>query len=163
MRAVAILALLSILLSTGCAQVLGNMRRAWRQPGERLVDLPDRVAQQYACDERTLPFFLLESHELNPVRVRPGTEFNHHLEYILCPASPTEVVTGRLTTRIRYRGKSQVIEEIPRYELKPGRWVVDAFILLPEDAEAGVYALELVFDSKSIRFKKSITFGVERP
>ncbi len=152
-----------LLVNLGCAQWVGSMRRAMRAPGERLVDLPDRVARDYDCDERSLPFFQLEAHQVNPIRVNPGTEFNHHVVYVLCPVAPTEVVTGRLVTRIRFKGEAQVIEEVAGYEMKPGRWAVDAFVRLPGDAESGVYALELVFESEPIQLEERITFGVEAP
>ena len=149
------------ILASGCANLIDSTRMNLRQPGERLRDLPDSVAEQYACSERALPHVEIESNELLPKRLRPGGELNHRLIYALCPKSPTDVVRGRLQTLIRHRGEAFVIEEIDDYELKPGRWVIDAFIELPKDAESGVYALEVVFLSKGLKFEKSVTFAVQ--
>jgi hypothetical protein len=142
---------------------VGKLRRALREPGQELVDLPEKVARQYDCDDKKLPFFRLEKNELNPIRVRPGGEFNHRMVYVMCPTNPTEVITGTLVTRIRFKGKAIVTDTVEPFEIKPGRWIVDAFIALPEKVEVGVYALELRFTSKSseISIEEGITFGVD--
>jgi len=152
-----------VLLLAGCApsQLLGSARRALRDPGERLLALPQEIADEYDCATRTLPHFQLERNEVNPLRVRAGAEFNHRLVYALCPTAPTAVVPGKFTTRIVFKGRDLVVQSIPNFEIKPGRWIVDAFVRLPENAETGVYALEIGFSSKSIQFDESVTFGVE--
>jgi hypothetical protein len=48
----------------------------------------------------------------------------------------------------------------PIYEIKPGRWVVDAIVHLPEEAKLGIYAYELEFNSEPVAFEKSLTFVV---
>jgi hypothetical protein len=158
---VLVLVLGALLLASGCAQTLGTLRRALREPGEKLVALPDDVSREYECTGRHLPFFALERHELNPLRLEAGAEFNHRMVYALCPARPTEVVSGTLTTRIRFKGRVIVRERLDAFELKPGRWIVDAFVRLPESAEAGIYALEVIFDGGEVHLDERITFGVE--
>ena len=163
MRRCNALALLAALVVFGCApsQWLGSARRAFREPGEHLVALPQEIADEYDCGTRPLPHFQLERNEVNPVRVRAGAEFNHRIVYALCPTAPTAVVPGELTTRIVFKGRDLVVDSIPDFEIKPGRWIVDAFVRLPESAETGVYALEIGFASEAIRFAESVTFGVE--
>ena len=114
-----------------------------------------------SCGERDLPFFEIENNELLPVKLRPGGEFTHRLVYALCPERPTGVVFGRLAIRILFRGEAAHTETDRRYELRPGRWRVDTFVELPPDAEPGVYAYELDFTSKEIRFVERATFLVE--
>lgn len=161
-RATIILAAALVLLATpGCTGLVDTTRMSLREPGEQLRDLPDAVAEEYACAERELPHVEIESNELLPKRLQPGGELNHRLIYAMCPKSPTDVVRGRLLTRIRHRGEAFVIEEIDDYELKPGRWIIDAFVELPTDAVDGVYALEVVFLSKALSFEKSVTFAVQ--
>jgi len=154
-------ALAALLLASGCAGALAGVKRAWRSPGERLLDLPAAVVQEYGCERRQLPFLALEHAELVPTRVKPGGEFNHRMIYALCPVDTTEVVRGTLVTRIRFKGRELVAERTPGYELKPGRWVVDAFVQLPPTAEEGIYALELEFQGP-VRILQSLTFAVER-
>jgi hypothetical protein len=149
----------------GCATPVwvGKIRRAVREPGQELVDLPTKIERQYDCDEKKLPFFKLEKNELNPIRVHPGGEFNHRMVYAMCPENPTDVIEGILVTRIHFKGKPIVSETLDPFEIKPGRWIIDAFIALPENAEVGVYALELRFTSKAseVEIDESITFGVD--
>jgi len=158
--------LLALLVGVaGCATPVwvGKIRRATREPGQELVDLPGKVERQYDCEEKKLPFFRLEKNELNPNRVRAGGEFNHRMVYAMCPENPTDVVEGTLVTLIRFKGRPIVTEALEPFEIKPGRWIVDAFIALPEDAEEGVYALELRFTSKGaeIEIDEGLTFGVD--
>jgi hypothetical protein len=159
-----ILALVLCVMLSGCAssQLVGRMRRASRDPGQKLLDLPDKVEKHYACKERVLPWFKLERNEINPKRVEPGGQINHRIEYALCPKNATAVVTGTLTTRVRFKGEIVLLDEIPDFEIKPGRWRVDAFVRLPENAEPGVYALELHFAEGNVRLNQSLTFGVDR-
>jgi hypothetical protein len=70
-------------------------------------------------------------------------------------------VTGKLDTRIMHRGSPVVHEQDPQYDLKPGRWVIDSFVRLPEEAAVGVYAFEFEFHSKSVEFEKIMNFVVE--
>jgi hypothetical protein len=151
--------------AVGCTTPVwvGKIRRAVREPGQELVDLPEKVERQYDCQEKRLPFFRLEKSELSPIRVRPGEEFNHRMVYAMCPENPTEVIEGTLVTRIRFKGEPILTETLEAFEIKPGRWIVDAFIAIPETAEVGVYALELRFTSQSseIEIDTGITFGVD--
>jgi hypothetical protein len=78
----------------------------------------------------------------------------------MCPKHSTEVVEGRLSRRIRFKGVPIVEKTDPIYEIKPGRWVVNAIVHLPDKAEAGIYAYELEFDSEPLEFEKSLTFLV---
>ena len=144
------------LLAPACASI----QKSLRQPGEKLKTFPELVWEEYDCESQKRPFFVIEDNELVPRRIKPGKAFNHRLVYAMCPKKPTEVVQGRLQTRIRYRGNPIVRENTEAYEIKPGRWIVDAEIVLPEAAEPGVYAYELAFKSRSIRFEKSLTFVV---
>jgi hypothetical protein len=151
---------LVLALATACAGTRWWVQKSLRSPGEDLVDFPEAVWEEYDCGSQKRPFFMIERNELVPPQVRTGGEFNHRLVYVLCPVNPTEVVTGKLATRIRYRG-SPIVEDLqPGWDLKPGRWVVDASIALPEDAQPGIYSYELEFESGAVAFEKSLTFVV---
>ena len=149
-------AALVLAVTFGCVQ----MQLKMREPGERNTGFPDEVADEYHCAKRPLPFFEVEEDELLPERLTPGAEFNHRLQYVLCPVEETQVVSGTLHTRILYKGKPIHAESSTR-DLQPGRWVVDAFITLPADAKPGVYALQSEFKSKHGKFDSRSTFLVE--
>ncbi len=121
------------------------------------------MSREYGCAERSLPFFIVELDELVPPRVRAGGEFNHRMVYALCPAAPTQVVSGGLSTRIRFRGEPIFHETEAVYELRPGRWRVDTIVEVPDHAEPGVYAYEIEFASASLRFERGLTFLIEEP
>jgi len=155
--------LLCLALCSGCANLRWALQKSMRDPGEVLTDFPEVVWEQYDCDTQKRPFFIIEDNELVPPRVESGAEFNHRMIYVMCPRRPTEVVAGRLATRIRFKGDPIVELTEDRYEIKPGRWVIDAMVDLPADAEPGVYAYELEFESDSVEFEKVLTFVVEAP
>ncbi len=146
--------------ATGCAGARWWLQKSLRSPGENLADLPDTVWQEYDCSAQKRPFFIIERNELVPPDLHSGGEFNHRLVYVLCPVNPTEVVTGRLATRIRFKGSPIVVDLLPGWDLKPGRWIVDAVVALPADAEPGIYTYELQFESDPVAFEKSLTFVV---
>jgi hypothetical protein len=151
------------LLALGCAGLAGSVRKSLREPGEHFEAFPEEVWRQYECEGRKLPFFKIERIELVPRKLRAGDEFNHRIVYALCPERSSEVLTGLLHTRILFRGQPVVSEREPAWEFKPGRWIVDAFVSVPENAEAGIYSMELAFESPTLSFEESRTFLVEEP
>jgi hypothetical protein len=157
-KVVALLA--ALLLATGCASVRWSLHKSLRDPGEHLESFPEEVWEEYDCDAQRRPFFIIEKNELVPPRVKVGGGFNHRMVYVMCPVRPTGVVSGRLRTRIRFRGDPIVRETTEAYEIKPGRWIVDAEVTLPENAEPGIYAYEMAFKGAALRFEKSLTFVV---
>ena len=159
-RAIGAALLACVWLGAGCTAV-GIARRALREPGATLLTLPDDVADKYECSSRRLPYFVFEKQEVNPKRVYAGDEFNHRFVYALCPRRATEVVTGTLRTRIRYKDRVIVQDEDEEFELQPGRWAVDSFVRLPDAASVGVYAIELEFTSRRVKFEHEATFGVD--
>jgi hypothetical protein len=161
-KAIAVLAA-ALLFASGCAGTRWAVLKHFRTPGEEIRDFPEVVWEEYDCALQRRPFFVVEKNELLPARVEAGGDFNHRLVYAMCPPERTEVVSGRLVTRIRFKGRPIVRQNEARWEIKPGRWVVDTSVELPESAEPGVYAYELAFESESIAFEKHLTFVVRGP
>ena len=64
--------------------------------------------------------------------------------------------------RVLYRGKP-VLQESTPHELMPGRWVLDSFIALPEDAEPGLYAMDISFRSRHGHLNDRVDFVVKGP
>jgi hypothetical protein len=162
-KAIAVALALALAVATGCAGTRWWLQKSLRSPGENLVDFPEAVWEEFHCGTQKRPFFVIERNELVPPEVRSGGEFNHRLVYAMCPVNPTEVVTGKLATRIRFKGAPIVVETQPDWDLKPGRWIVDALVALPENAEPGIYSYELKFVSPRVAFDKSLTFVVRQP
>jgi hypothetical protein len=156
------LLLISTLFS-GCSSLQWTFKKAMRVEGTVNRALPDLVWEEYDCETQKRPFFIVEENELVPPRVKAGGEFNHRMVYVMCPPGPTEVVTGKLSTLIRFKGSPIVHSVEDGYEILPGRWVVDAFVEIPESAEPGVYAYEVAFSGRGLEFEKSLTFLVKDP
>lgn len=154
------IASIAIALCVGCAAARWSLVKHFRGPGESLESFPEVVWKEYDCENQKRPFFMVEKNELMPERVTPGGDFGHRFVYVMCPDVPTGVVQGALSTRIRFKGRPIVEQTDPLYEIKPGRWVVDAVVHLPDQAESGVYAYELEFDGGPLTFEKSLTFVV---
>jgi hypothetical protein len=152
---------LALALVPGCASLRWSLQKAGREQGAQLAAFPEEVAREYGCSERPLPFLAVERSELVPPRVHAGGEFNHRLVYSLCPARPTEVAAGRLVEAIRFRGEILHSKVRPDFELRPGRWVLDAFIEVPSGAAPGVYAYEIRFEGGAVDFDQRHTFVVE--
>lgn len=146
-----------LLAAMGCTTLTVKLRK----PGVRHAAFAHEVEQDYACENRTLPFFTIETNELLPDRVKPGAELNHRFVYVLCPSVPTEVIEGTLVTRILHRAQAVTTDEIS-LDLEEGRWVIDTFITLPEEAPAGAYALDLRFSSKKGDLNDTVPFVIER-
>ena len=100
----------------GCAQV--SLKQ--REPGAKLVTFPGKVAEEYKCSERRLPFFEVEASELTPYKIRPGSKLQHRFIYVMCPSQISGVIPGTLYTRIHYRGKP-IYTNMTNHELQPGR------------------------------------------
>jgi hypothetical protein len=158
-------ALIAASLALGCQtsqRLAGQAQRMLRSPGEKLEALPERVAEEYDCEHVARPFVRVERSEIVPEHVVAGDSVNHRMVYALCTAHPTDVVRGALETRILHDGRVVVRDRDAGYELKPGRWVVDATVEIPGAAQDGVYAIEVVFDSRSVHFRDERSFAVAR-
>jgi hypothetical protein len=142
--------------------VLWDFEKRLRAPGDKLLTRPEAVWSEQACSEKPLPFFKLEEHAVLPPKAVAGKEVNHRIIYAMCPERPTEVVRGDLYRRIYYKGQVVFEDVAKRFEVKPGKWSVDAFITIPREAEAGVYALETAFSGGRIEFKDSRTLIVSK-
>jgi len=137
------------------------LERPFRKPGVRLVDFPEQVNEEFNCSSQKLPWFKLESLEVWPKRLDAGTDLGHRMIYVHCTDGPTDVVTGKLETRIMFRGQAILRETNPAYDLRAGRWSIDVFVTVPPSAQEGLYALELDFKSPTVKFNRSETFAVE--
>ncbi|HXZ84829.1 MAG TPA: hypothetical protein VEI82_05010 [Myxococcota bacterium] len=155
------LALALAALGIACAYLPAAIERPFRKPGVHLVDFPEKVNEEFNCASQKLPWFKLETLEVWPKRIAAGQDLGHRMTYVLCTEGPTDVVTGKLETRIMYRGQAILHETNPAYDLRAGRWAVDVFVTVPPAAQEGLYALELEFKSPSVKFTRSETFAVE--
>jgi len=158
-KKVVIFLLLIFLVS--CAPVYWELKKSLREPGEKLLVHPDKVWQEYSCAQKRRPFAQIVKYEILPPELYPGEELNQHFEYVFCPARPAQVLAGTLYRRIYFKGKIIFEDKTPNFELKPGKWAVDAFIRVPPEAKAGVYFLEVLFKAPGLTLKEGHNFVVK--
>ena len=141
--------------------VYWDIQKTMRKPGEKLITHPDKVWEKYQCASKELPMLVVETNEILPPQLNSGEELNHHFTYIMCPASPSQVIKGRLTRLIYYEGRIIFKDITDDFELKPGEWSVDAFVDIPSQAKPGVYSFEVKFSNGEHAFSKSRHFVVK--
>ena len=66
-------ALALLFLATGCTAV-GQARRLLREPGQKLIDLPENVAVDYQCASRRLPYLAIEDQEVASPLSKPSAK-----------------------------------------------------------------------------------------
>lgn len=158
-----------------CAELpqhFGTTVREWEQnsamtlprPGENLIIHPSFIQESDSCNRKKLPLLLIEKSELMPTIVSPGKEFNHRLIYVFCPRSKkSKPISGTLYRKIYFQGQLVFEDVSKRYQFKPGKWSVDAFITVPPEVKPGSYAVVVTFNAKNINLEKSASLIIEEP
>jgi hypothetical protein len=151
---------LLVTVATGCSAIYQQIVATARQPGEQIASTPEKVWNELNCAKRNRPFVQFENMEVLPEMIKPGGRVNYRLTYVLCPLKPSEVVKTRLVRNMLFKGERVAGNVKDSFELKPGRWVVDSFFTLPQDAPFGVYALEVNFEASGAQLKQVRSFVV---
>lgn len=113
--------------------------------GEYLITEAAGVWTEYDCGgSKYLPVAYLEDQQLTPQRMAAGTQFVHHFVYVLCPANPDHSITGTLFRKIYLKGRL-VHSGRQSFDLRPGRWGVNAIIEVPKHSKPGTYTLQTEF------------------
>ena len=153
----------------GCAQVQATANHtvewfqfATRSPGETMETHPKDIWERENCDDRSLPFLRLDRNEVKPSTVGAGDKMNHRFAYTMCPTTPSEVLRGPLRTTINHEGKPIFRDTAEDFVVKPGAWIVDSTIVIPGNAEPGIYGLEVSFAGRTASFKNEVSFVVEK-
>lgn len=150
-----IVALVLGLLSTGatCTSQLN--------PGEVLHRSPSTVSRAIHCDAQLLPFFVVDRNGITPPRVAGGEKLRHTLIYSMCPNPDGSTLRGRLVRRVR-RGDETILEDVTDpFELKPGRWIVTAFVRVPPEAEPGTYTFSVDIQAGTLHYDGTQRFDIK--
>jgi hypothetical protein len=158
--AAAAMLLVTALALGGCASLRWEIAKALRREGKTNLAFPEVVFAEYDCAKKRLPWLAVERSELIPPKLAAGGEFTHRLVYAMCPQRPTAVDSGDLVIRIWHKGRTIHVDRDHGYEIWPGRWQIDTFVQVPRDAAAGVYAYELAYRGRSLRFARRDSFLV---
>ena len=130
------------------------------QVGSQQVQDGPSVWKEYRCETKTLPFIVLERNEIPLSIVQPGEGFRHSFVYALCPAEPSKSVEVTLNRTILSKGRVVLRDTVKQFELKPGRWAVNALVNVPAQAKPGAYELQLSLTTQTMTIKGLIPFFV---
>ncbi len=131
-----------------------------RKPGAEMTASPEWVWRKYRCKKKPLPFVDLIHNEVIPETLAAGDEINHRFIYVMCPEQATQVMTGTLYRSFFSKGEMIFEHEIENFELSPGRWIIDALVTIPAQADPGVYSIRISFSAPDPIFEKDIPFSV---
>ncbi len=130
------------------------------QVGSQQVQDGPYVWKEYRCETKTLPFIVLERNEILLSIVQPGEGFRQSFVYALCPADPSKSVEVTLNRTILSKGRVVLRDTVKQFELKPGRWAVNALVNVPAQAKPGPYELQLSLTTQTMTIKGLIPFFV---
>jgi hypothetical protein len=163
--------LLSItcLIATACSEVqelpvppaAAEPLREVPQPGRKLAMDPDRVWAMEGCESRPLPFLRSNASEVIPAIVKPGGLLNYRFPYTACVPAQPGYILGQLQTALSFEGRNLNTRGDDGFPIETGRWIVDTNIVIPKNAQPGVYFLEAVLTVKGATIRDRISFGVE--
>ena len=148
---------LFLLLLSGCSSIHQQIVAAARQPGDKILTTPETVVRDAKCANREQPFVRVESIEVLPEMVKPGSRVNHRMIYVMCPLRKfSDTLKGRVTRNVFFKGEPVARNVKDAIELKAGRWAVDSFFTLPPESPLGVYALEVSLEIPNGHVQKQI-------
>jgi len=103
----------------------------------------------------------LEAAEVTPSALLPGEKLYHRFHYVLCPAASAFPVSGKIIRTVRLR-KVKIFTDVTEHAFKPGSWVVDAAVIVPEDARSGEYTFDVALMIGKRTVKRSNAFVVRK-
>jgi hypothetical protein len=149
--------LLLLLALSGCSAIQQQIVAAARQPGDKVLTTPETVVRQAKCANREQPFVRVESIEVLPEMVKPGSRVNHRMIYVMCPLKKiSDTLKARVIRNVFFKGEPVARNVKDAIELKAGRWAVDSFFTLPPESPLGVYALEVSLEIPNGHAQKQI-------
>ena len=129
--------------------------------GETLHKGPEWAWKRHDCGRKALPFLAVERNLVHPPSIPAGSKLRHTLIYSLCPESAGVPVRVKLIRRVLLAGDVIHADVADDQELKPGRWIITAFIEVPPAAAAGKYELAVSIEAPKIHFAQRVPFTVQ--
>ncbi|MFO1428603.1 MAG: hypothetical protein U1F76_00450 [Candidatus Competibacteraceae bacterium] len=118
--------------------------------------------KEYNCESKKLPFIIIEQNEILPTNVQAGKEIQHRFVYAACTSSDRQALKGSLNRKIYYKGRAVFQDATRNFEIKPGKWKVNAVVAIPVQAKPGNYNFELTISSPTTTVKKNLSFLVQK-
>lgn len=132
---------------------------------------PDETSLAYYefCKDRFDADMVFWEADLIPAKIPAGSEVNHRIRYAICKASDLNMKQenggrkkyGEIIRKV-YFGRKPVFEDQAVYEFKQGGWIVDAFIMAPNNAAPGKYQVDTIISYNGKSSMLSNTFEVKK-
>ncbi|WP_340690037.1 hypothetical protein [Hydrogenobacter thermophilus] len=127
---------------------------AGRSPGEKLISTYQSVLQSECAKGDILK---INQNVLLPEVVGKGEKINHRIVYTLCTESS---VKGEIVRSVIKDNKTVMVDR-SEYEFKPGKWSLDAFVVVPKEAPLGNYVFESILKYKGETNRSRFPFVVK--
>ena len=136
-----------------------RFERSIRDPGESMVESPEYTNKNYSCSGYKDFQLFLEHIEVVPSHISAGEDINQRLRYSLCSRNSKDI-NGSIKRQIIYKNYV-VFSDIQQYPFKPGTWIVDVFIEVPDDVNPGEYRMEVLLKYGYKSISENSTFMVK--
>lgn len=135
-------------------------------PPPDLLTKPTDIWKEYDCDNKILPFLIIESQKITPSSPQPGQEFEHRFVYAACVSDAQTPIKGTLRRKLFFQRKLIFQHVSHNVEIRTGKLEHTAKIKIPRKTKPGNYKIQVSFTipgkapskSKDFRF----TIGKKR-
>lgn len=131
-------------------------------PGRKLVALPDEVWKLENCAARTLPYIRLDRSDVKPKTVKRGDQIVYTLSYTACVPQQPGYILGEILTHIYFHDRLKSRRSDTEYPVETGRWVVNTEVVIPANAEPGLYEVEAIVSAGGKTIRDRVSFNVEK-
>jgi hypothetical protein len=131
------------------------------EPGRKLTAIPERAWAIENCASRPLPFVRLDRTEIVPATVKPGASVIYRFPFSACVPPQPGYLLGRFRTTVSLGGKEINTRSDETYPIETGGWSIDTEILVPREAQPGLYNIEAELAVKGVRVQDRLSFTVE--
>jgi len=123
--------------------------------------LEETAKKRFCSSDQQSGSVSLEDAEVVPTKIFPGEQINHRLRYVVCPFAPAQTVQGKIMRTVKFEEK-KIFEDVTEHAFKLGSWIVDASIIVPDEAENGKYILDVTIMVGKSLVRKGNTFLVKK-
>lgn len=103
----------------------------------------------------------MKESEVEPKSVHFGNQIKHTFIYAFYGPQPAKTYKGKITRKFYFKG-NVIDEDTKDFEFKPGTWSIDSCIIIPKDAENGIYVIRTILEIEGKKTQKDTEFILKR-